>query len=95
MFIDLRERGRERGREERGERGLGRDRERERERERGKHQWDKETLIGCLPHVPKPRTEHATFWCAGQCSSQLSHTAKAVQFNSLLLWSELTNKNET
>ena len=39
---------------------------RERERER-------ETSIGCLPHVPQPRIEPTTFWCTGQCSNQLSH----------------------
>ena len=42
MFIDFRERERDRERERR----------RERERERNIDVGERETLIGCLPHVP-------------------------------------------
>ena len=65
-------------------------REREGKRERKRNIDVRETLIGCLPHMPQPRTkpqpkyvpwlgiERVTFLCMEQCSNQLSHTGQVV-----------------
>ena len=37
-----------------------------------------EAFISCLPYTPLLGIEPTTFWCGGQCSSELSHPARAV-----------------
>ena len=67
-----------------------RKRERESEKEREKHQCVRETFIGCFPCVPGLGIEPPTFWCAGWCSNQLSHTSQGLSL--LFLNNQLKNQ---
>ena len=55
----------------------GGEREGEGETKGERHHRERETWIGCLPYVPQPGMELATFWYTGRCSNQLSHLARA------------------
>ena len=62
---------------------LDRERKRETERKRERERKNinvRETSIGCLPYVPWPEIESATFWCTGQHSKQLSRPTRADFF---------------
>ena len=74
MFIDFRETGGG------GEREMQKQTERERETDRqtDRHQCERETWIGCLPHMPQPGpgVEPETPWCLERCFNQLSNLAR-------------------